>query len=215
MYDAESRDERPAGGTEFEVHVETLEKSAETLDDLADLIQQHMLDPMRSNLSIDSSPAGKAGLSEGDAVFGSFQAAKLVATKYKSHYDAAHASAEAMMKSLRDAAEGTRKMAKKYRDAEEASKAQVQDVERLLTGGGTQDPAAAPDPGSYTGPTTYASDAYAAAPAPAAAPTAAPAPAPAPSPSPSPSPAPTATPTATPAPSPAPTGTAPSPEGGY
>lgn len=114
--------------SEFLVYTESLDAAASSLDNLARLAEEKMIEQVHSTLHITGGSA--------DAVFGTFDAAREVAAKQSAYYQTAHASTQALIKALRDAAEGTRKIAANYRNAEAASRAAVQDVAKLLNGSG-------------------------------------------------------------------------------
>src|SRR3954471_4135377 len=124
-------------GKTFQVHVESLEAAATTLDSLADLAEKTMIADMQAKLNIGSQAGGSSNQSQADVIFGTFTAAREVAKKQGAYYESAHSSTQALVKQLRDVAEGTRRLASNYHNAEEASKAAVRDVDRLLSGTGS------------------------------------------------------------------------------
>lgn len=126
--------------TEFQVHTESLDAAAKTLDNLADLAQKKIIPEMYATLNISSQ--GGSGGTEADAIFGGFEAAREVAAKQSAYYQTALASTQSLVKMLRNSAEATRKVAENYRTAEAASHASVQDVGKLLSGAGDAPPRA-------------------------------------------------------------------------
>jgi hypothetical protein len=137
-------------GKTFQVHVESLEAAATTLDSLADLAEKTMIADMQAKLNIGAQAGGSSGQSQADVIFGTFTAAREVSAKQTAYYQSAHSSTQELVKRLRDTAEGTRRLAANYRNAEEASRAAVKDVERLLTSGtgsATSHASSSSDPG--------------------------------------------------------------------
>jgi hypothetical protein len=123
---------QPGGdtGTATSVDITSLESAVDVLRNLRDYVNTRLVGEAAERLKIGHPGDGS---SNADVIFGGFEAAKEIATKHDHFYETVSSAYSALVETLDNTIDGTRRIIENYKTVEERNHASVADITTLLS----------------------------------------------------------------------------------
>jgi hypothetical protein len=114
------------------VDITSLESAVSVLQNLREYVNNRLVGDAAAKLKLEA-PGGSNAPNDTTVIFGGFPAAQALATKHNQFYETVGRAYSALVESLDDAVDGTRRIIDTYKTVEERNRAAVADITRLLS----------------------------------------------------------------------------------